>query len=47
VTSGSTGEPFLFKTHYPHNQIVGGGFFSGFGGLLRKLLFRIQQPLLR
>jgi hypothetical protein len=22
------GEPFFFKTHYPHNQVVGGGFFS-------------------
>jgi putative restriction endonuclease len=24
------GEPFFFKSHYPHNRIVGGGFFSGF-----------------
>jgi putative restriction endonuclease len=24
------GEPFFFKTHHPHNRIVGGGFFSGF-----------------
>ena len=24
------GEPFFFKTHYPHNRIVGGGFYSGF-----------------
>ncbi|WP_341717533.1 HNH endonuclease [Micromonospora sp. FIMYZ51] len=24
------GEPFLFKSHYPLNRIVGGGFFSGF-----------------
>jgi putative restriction endonuclease len=24
------GEPFFFKSHYPHNKIVGGGFFSGF-----------------
>lgn len=24
------GEPFLFKTHSPHNQLVGGGFVSGF-----------------
>jgi putative restriction endonuclease len=24
------GDPFFFKSHYPHNQIVGGGFFSGF-----------------
>ncbi|MQA16628.1 MAG: HNH endonuclease [Pseudonocardiaceae bacterium] len=27
------GEPFLFKTHYPENKIVGGGFFSGFVGM--------------
>ena len=20
--------PFFFKTHYPHNKVVGGGFFS-------------------
>lgn len=26
----SVGEPFAFKTHTPHNRIVGGGFFSGF-----------------
>lgn len=25
-----TGEPFLFKTHHPENQLVGGGFFSGY-----------------
>ena len=24
------GEPFFFKSHYPHNRIVGGGFLSGF-----------------
>jgi putative restriction endonuclease len=24
------GEPFLFKTHWPDNQLVGGGFYSGF-----------------
>jgi len=24
------GEPFFFKTHYPGNRVVGGGFFSGF-----------------
>jgi len=23
------GEPFFFKTHYPHNRVVGGGFFTG------------------
>src|SRR5436190_8614160 len=27
------GEPFLFKTHYPHNRVVGGGFFSGYVAL--------------
>ncbi|NBO56288.1 MAG: HNH endonuclease [Actinobacteria bacterium] len=27
------GEPFLFKTHWPHNRIVGGGFFEGFARL--------------
>jgi len=26
----SAGEPFLFKTHYPDNRLVGGGFVSGF-----------------
>ncbi|WP_431897562.1 hypothetical protein [Nonomuraea sp. bgisy101] len=29
----SHGEPFFFKTHHPHNQVVGGGFFSGFAPL--------------
>lgn len=24
------GEPFYFKTHAPHNRVVGGGFYSGF-----------------
>lgn len=27
------GEPFLFKTHFPQNRVVGGGFFSGFARL--------------
>ena len=27
------GEPFFFKTHYPHNRVVGGGFYSGFAPL--------------
>ncbi|WP_246017163.1 HNH endonuclease [Micromonospora pisi] len=27
------GEPFFFKTHHPQNQIVGGGFYSGFAKL--------------
>ena len=26
----TTGEPMLFKTHAPHNRLVGGGFLSGF-----------------
>jgi len=29
----NTGEPFLFKTHYPDNRLVGGGFVSGFARL--------------
>ena len=27
------GEPFFFKTHYPHNRVVGGGFYSDFAAL--------------
>jgi putative restriction endonuclease len=27
------GEPFLFKTHSPHNRVVGGGFYSSFAAL--------------
>jgi putative restriction endonuclease len=27
------GEPFFFKTHAPHNRVVGGGFFSGSAAL--------------
>src|SRR5262245_24596669 len=27
------GEPFFFKTHAPHNRVVGGGFYSGFARL--------------
>jgi putative restriction endonuclease len=27
------GEPFFFKTHYPHNRLVGGGLYSGFAPL--------------
>jgi putative restriction endonuclease len=27
------GEPFFFKTHSPHNRVVGGGFYSGFARL--------------
>ena len=29
----TAGEPFFFKTHYPHNKVVGGGLFSGFAPL--------------
>lgn len=29
----AVGEPFLFKTHWPNNRLVGGGFFSGFAEL--------------
>ncbi|MBG0823916.1 HNH endonuclease [Planomonospora sp. ID91781] len=29
----SHGEPFFFKSHYPHNRVVGGGFYSGFAQL--------------
>ncbi|MDR2988309.1 MAG: HNH endonuclease, partial [Nocardiopsaceae bacterium] len=25
----AAGEPFFFKTHYPHNRVVGGGIFNG------------------
>lgn len=27
------GEPFFFKTHAPHNRVVGGGFYGGFAPL--------------
>ncbi len=27
------GEPFFFKSHHPHNRVVGGGFCSGFARL--------------
>lgn len=27
------GEPFFFKSHAPHNRIVGGGFYSGYATL--------------
>jgi putative restriction endonuclease len=29
----AVGEPFFFKTHAPHNRVVGGGFYSGFASL--------------
>ena len=25
------GEPFFFKSHYPHNKLVGGGFLQRLG----------------
>lgn len=28
--SAGWGDPFLFKTHWPDNQLVGGGFISGY-----------------
>lgn len=35
------GEPFFFKTHYPDNRVVGGGFFSGFASLTISDAWRI------
>ena len=29
----AVGEPFFFKSHYPQNQVVGGGLYSGFAQL--------------
>src|SRR6266536_6010862 len=29
----TVGEPFFFKSHYPHNRVVGGGFYSDFAPL--------------
>src|SRR5262249_27537708 len=29
----AVGEPFFFKTHAPHNRVVGGGFYSGYAAL--------------
>ena len=29
----SVGEPFFFKTHYPDNRVVGGGFYSDFAAM--------------
>lgn len=26
----SPGEPFFFKSHHPHNRVIGGGFYSDF-----------------
>jgi putative restriction endonuclease len=27
------GEPFFFKTHFPDNRVVGGGFYSDFAAM--------------
>ena len=29
----TAGEPFFVKTHFPHNRVVGGGFYSGYAAL--------------
>ncbi len=29
----TVGEPFFFKTHYPDNRVVGGGFYSNFAAM--------------
>lgn len=29
----TVGEPFFFKTHFPHNRVVGGGFYSDFAAM--------------
>ncbi len=29
----TVGEPFFFKTHSPHNRVVGGGFYSDFAAM--------------
>ncbi len=38
------GEPFAFKTHFPDNRIVGGGFFDGFVSLPISDAWRIFGP---
>lgn len=38
------GEPFLFKTHHPHDRLVGGGFFSGFQHLRLSEAWRFFGP---
>lgn len=40
----STGEPFAFKSHSPHNRIVGGGFFNGYVSLPVSDAWRIFGP---
>lgn len=38
------GEPFFFKTHLPHNRVVGGGFFSGFAPLRLSEAWELLGP---
>jgi putative restriction endonuclease len=38
------GEPFFFKTHAPHNRVVGGGFFSGFASLRASEAWGVLGP---
>jgi putative restriction endonuclease len=40
----TVGEPFFFKTHSPHNLIVGGGFYSGFAALRVSEAWRLFGP---
>lgn len=40
----SIGEPFAFKTHSPHNRVVGGGFFNGYVSLPVSDAWRIFGP---
>jgi putative restriction endonuclease len=41
------GEPFFFKTHAPHNRVVGGGFFGGavsMGQMLDRIAHYRREP---
>ncbi len=40
----ATGEPFAFKSHSPHNRIVGGGFFNGYVSVPVSDAWRIFGP---
>jgi putative restriction endonuclease len=40
----AVGEPFFFKTHHPHNRIVGGGFYSGFAQLPLSEAWELYGP---
>jgi putative restriction endonuclease len=37
------GEPFFFKTHAPHNRVVGGGFYSGSAPFFRRRTYGRSQ----